>query len=1616
MRILVFKNILFLFFTLILSYQGFSQCSCTNCPQDIQNLSTTNLLVNVSGATNNSLASPGQGVCGIRLRFRHAYLGDLTISLTSPSGQTVTLVGQTGLFGGTDFTTWNVWFRRCATPVTPDPGFSSTWDNNQPWASFSNYNGSYHPNTGCLENFNSGPVNGTWTISAEDNDGQDSGVFREFELVFCDPAGIICGSVAQNCTEQPRILVPAVPLNCDRDTVTLDATISTILPTTIVNWIPSQGGQIVIPGNPNVLKPQVRAPGKYVLEFRSLNGCIAKDSVTLTGNFTKPLLAVLPFDSLTCGVNQVRVEARSNVQNARYLWAPLQNQIISGRKDSSVVIFNQSGNYRLEVKNPFNGCIRDTIIRIKVDSVLPTGKLWVTPFPCDFDTISSKISQLSNFTSFQWIYEAGTLPVLILGDSTVFKNTGIIGVALEQSINKCRDTLRTLVNNRILPNADINIDGKISCKKTTVTASVSFQSNFNYQWTDINNVSILAPIPGIASISNPGVYKVTVSETLTGCTDTSTFQVGIDTISPKLFYKKQDTLSCLILSKTFIPVGSISPSWIIHWTSNSGGNIVSGDQSFNPLIDATGKYKFTVRDTINGCIYSDSISVINLNSRPRVFLTKTGDINCSNSSINIDAGGSSSGIGFQYFWRRNGILLPFSNQILSVSDSGNYSLEILDINTGCRNNGNIRVDKFINIPVFNPSPLDTLTCLRNLVTVNTGCTNCISNSYIWKPVTIGFILGSNTDANVNIGLPGKYRLVVTENFSGCKDSVDFDIVQNVQKPLLDLPPRILIPCNQTSAFAKVNTSIVQNPIFRWVKIFGTGNILGVTNRDTLRVMGEGRFKVYVTNPRTGCLDSAEVEISLPGITPIANAGRDTVLTCSLPQVALGGTNTSSDPEFRFAWRALSGNIVSAINTRTVQVNSSGVYELRVTNSISGCFVSDTVRVSLDTLSPQIVVGKLDTIKCNRPTSIIEITSGILFGFIINWSTTNGNIISGANSSSVVVSRDGIYNLQVVNPTNSCFYSNSFRIVMDTVVPTPRSIFSPAILNCKEKTATFLLPINPSHKVNWFQNPSIPIVSGNPIVIDDYKSIFAIIENPINGCKSNPIIVSIIDTIRPKIEAGPDVFVSCASPIARLRGTNIGGGSLPVFTWTGPRNISKDSIYFETLIPGKYILTATSSNFCLSKDSLEVRGTGDQPIVNILIPEKITCKKDIVTLKATSNKPVAYTWSGPGVLNFANDTARVIAAGIYQVIAEDVNGCRGSNTVQVFDERNSLVANAGQGGSIGCALGTFLLDGSTSSRGSNITYEWYKQGNNFPISRNIQFPVDQSGNYILLVSDSNTGCVASDTVNIFSSGSSPVYQLQIVQPKCTEKTGTINLINISGGMPPYKTTLNGSDWDGNNPSSFSEGEYNFEIIDQNSCITKQKIQLVIPRGPEFDLIGPKELKLFEIGNLEIDLLSSLDSVDNIIWTPIPLGVDCPNCFSAIVDTNIQRNPSTERMEYKVELIDKKGCISSKNIFIFINKSSTVFAPNIFSPNSDGNNDLWQLYPDKSVIRITSLEIFDRWGNNVFRGDSGLPFDRNLAWDGKSQGIDCHQGIYIYKSAVLKLNGEEELLFGEIFLAR
>ena len=91
------------------------------------------------------------------------------------------------------------------------------------------------------------------------------------------------------------------------------------------------------------------------------------------------------------------------------------------------------------------------------------------------------------------------------------------------------------------------------------------------------------------------------------------------------------------------------------------------------------------------------------------------------------------------------------------------------------------------------------------------------------------------------------------------------------------------------------------------------------------------------------------------------------------------------------------------------------------------------------------------------------------------------------------------------------------------------------------------------------------------------------------------------------------------------------------------------------------------------------------------------------------------------------------------------------------------------------------------------------------------------------------------------------------------------------------------------------------------------------------------------------------------------------------------------------------------------------PNTFSPNNDGMNDYF--YPRSgSAYTISSLVIFNRWGQKLFEKTNFPSNNYSYGWDGKYMNREQAADVYIYMMELQCTDGKKIIKKGNITLLR
>ena len=207
------------------------------------------------------------------------------------------------------------------------------------------------------------------------------------------------------------------------------------------------------------------------------------------------------------------------------------------------------------------------------------------------------------------------------------------------------------------------------------------------------------------------------------------------------------------------------------------------------------------------------------------------------------------------------------------------------------------------------------------------------------------------------------------------------------------------------------------------------------------------------------------------------------------------------------------------------------------------------------------------------------------------------------------------------------------------------------------------------------------------------------------------------------------------------------------------------------------------------------------------------------------------------------------------------------------------------------------------------------------------------------------------------------------------------------------------------SGLESGDYTFNLIDAQGN-TSSFIVTVDP-APNFFIDAGDDLTV-ELGqNAFIELFSNQD-LNSINWSPSTF-LDCTDCPSVIV------NPE-QNITYQITATSEDGCDANTSVSITVQNIKKIFVPNLFSPNNDGINDNFFVYAGSSVKQIEVMEIYDRWGNQVFIRNNFPPNDYAFGWDGKFLGKDMDNGVYAYYFVVEYLDGTKEIIKGEVSIVR
>jgi gliding motility-associated-like protein len=274
-----------------------------------------------------------------------------------------------------------------------------------------------------------------------------------------------------------------------------------------------------------------------------------------------------------------------------------------------------------------------------------------------------------------------------------------------------------------------------------------------------------------------------------------------------------------------------------------------------------------------------------------------------------------------------------------------------------------------------------------------------------------------------------------------------------------------------------------------------------------------------------------------------------------------------------------------------------------------------------------------------------------------------------------------------------------------------------------------------------------------------------------------------------------------------------------------------------------------------------------------------------------------------------------------------------------------------------------------------------------------------------------GCVSSDVVTL-TAPPPLVTDLTERLPNCLDSLPAIRLDSVSGGVGPYlfRTGVDGGflsidqlplDID------LPLGRSGLEIEDANGCRVVRAFNFG-PLLPEEIVVAPRFSVIPEGDSVYIQVSTTLQ----------PIGYRLsPGLEDLRAPVDFFVGP-TKRTLYTLTAVDSAGCEAATTFEVIVDDFVPIYAPNVFSPNGDGNNDVFRLYARRTVLAFNSFEVFSRWGEKVYQLEAPVNSqDTNWGWNGlTSAGKVYEQHVYVFHAEVVLSGGRVVTISGDVLLMR
>ena len=485
--------------------------------------------------------------------------------------------------------------------------------------------------------------------------------------------------------------------------------------------IQTDGGNLV--SGLNTLTPSVDEAGTYSLTIENLtNGCSATASTFLIDSTNTIMANINGLDSLTCNNLPLTLDASgsTNGPNISQTWATSDGNILSPNTEFSIEI-DAPGTYNLAVVDTFTDCFATASLTI-IDNVIPPVAEAGDSIIINCNTTIAALTGLGSSTGSNFNYQwSGPGPITNAQSLNATTNQpGIYFLTVTNTQNGCFAIDSVVVTENFdTPIITNSIGGTISCLNPTVDLEITVNPMTNdliYAWngpgiSDTTTTNIL-------TTNTPGIYDVSVINTVSQCLASIEILIPDDTLSPIADAGINQTISC---NRPLIDLGgpntSLGPDFAYNWFTNEG-NISGPIDQATTQADTSGVYGLIVRNNQNGCTDTSFVTILNALSLPLADAGGDRVITCASTTLELDGSNSATGPEFTYNWTGPCVQGISNLSTVTVDCEDIYVLQVENTNTGCINTDTSRVTRAPDIPNAILPDSAFISCINGTATLD----------------------------------------------------------------------------------------------------------------------------------------------------------------------------------------------------------------------------------------------------------------------------------------------------------------------------------------------------------------------------------------------------------------------------------------------------------------------------------------------------------------------------------------------------------------------------------------------------------------------------------------------------------------------------------------------------------------------------------------------------------------------------------------------------------------------------------------------------------------------------------------------------------------------------------